>query len=262
MQHPLADRAITQASMNRALEWWDANPTQIRRPEGSSLHKLVEDWNAGIVVIPEIAALGRRAIEEMILGQPQVFLVQHDWAGALGHAVDFETVEYRLPYDRCAFEFDISGHRVILIEHQSLGSLLAVHSVRHWCAFLLGSDYSPPQARETGLASIFQIAAENIRAMTIVLETGAARVQHVASAAALNRARVRSRKVPISAYNVVDPSRHRDPTNGEEGGAGGTGKRLHFRRGHKRRIVGGETWVKWTLAGNPSLGFIDKRYKL
>jgi hypothetical protein len=38
--------------------------------------------------------------------------------------------------------------------------------------------------------------------------------------------------------------------------------RLHFRRRHWRHFVNHKTWIKWTLVGDPDLGFIDKDYRL
>ena len=260
MRHPLADRTIVAASVDRALEWWEADPSEIRRPQGSALHKLVEDWKAGIVVMPNSARPWQQELEDMILGANQVFLVQHDWAAALGHVVDFAALEYRLPFEQCAFEFDVSGHRVIYIEREDGEAVLAIHSVRHWCAFPVEPDDAFRQDQSTGLASILRIAAENVRAMTIVLDAGAAQTRRIEAPAALNKARRKARKGLISDYYVLDLSRVRSDRVAAP--ADGPRKRLHFRRGHWRQVDGVKTWVRWTLAGNADLGFIDKRYRL
>lgn len=263
MRSPLADRAIVSQSVRQSVEWWDGNPTEVGRPDGSALHKLVEAWQAGIVVFPRSAERDRPLMEELILGRSQVFLVEHDWAGLVGRDVDLRTVEYRTPFERCALEFNISGHRVIHFEDETLGVMLALLGGRHWTVFPMGRDYSLPEGRETGLPGVLQLTAETVRAMSIVLEAGVADAEYVAAAVALNKARARSGKVPLSDYHVIRVPNSR-PTGGRDhdGGSSTPGVRLHFRRGHYRHLNDRKTWIRWTLAGNPDLGFVDKRYRL
>ncbi|WP_131798371.1 hypothetical protein [Devosia elaeis] len=267
MRNPLSQRDVAQASVEEAINWWDRNPSTIRRPDGSALHKLMEAWVAGVVVSPNSAstAAGREFMASMIMGRPQVFLVQHDWTAALRHDIDLGTVEPRLPFELVAYEFDISGHRVIHIEHQERGSMVAVHAGQHWCAFPLWTAYTPPKTREVGLNSIFQITTEMVRAITILLESDVLLAQHIEAAPALNRSRARSKKPPIFDHHVLNIaiSRPTSALDAEPGMAGGKpGVRLHFRRGHYRRVEGGSTWIRWTLVGDPDLGFVEKTYRL
>src|SRR5690606_21533419 len=135
------------------------------------------------------------------------------------------------------------------IEHEDAGCLLAIHSLRHWCAFPVHPDDEFREQQSTGLAGILRIAAENVRAMTVVLDAGAAEARRIEAPAALNKARRKAGKAPISDYLELDLSRAR--TQGEAAAAAdGPRKRLHFRRGHWRQFDGGKTWVRWTLAGN------------
>ncbi len=266
MRNPLSQRDVAQASVEEAINWWDLNPAEIRRPDGSALHKLMEAWVAGIVVSPSSAstASGREFMASMIMGGPQVFLVQHDWAAALRHDLDLGTVEPRLPFELVAYEFDISGHRVIHIEHQERGSMGG--SCRSTLVrFSPLAAYTPPKTREIGLNSIFQITTEMVRAITILLESDVLWAQRIGAAPALNRSRARSKKPPIFDHHVLNIaiSRPKSALDAEPGMSGGrSGVRLHFRRGHYRRVEGGSTWIRWTLVGDPDLGFVEKTYRL
>lgn len=256
-----AARAFAEHGISQARAWWDSNPTEIGRPAGSALHKLVEDWHAGTVVIPEGA--NKAVYAAYILVQKPIFLIEHNWAGALGEEFDFNDMEYRLPADFCALEFNISGHRVIHIEAQNYGALLAIQVGKQWVAMMLPPGYQLPTQRAEGLAGIIQITGQNARALAVVLDSGIATSNEVQAAAALNKARAKSGKIPISDYHVVYLRAQHERVDADDSGIGSR-KRLHFRRGHYRHFADGKrkTWIRWTLAGDPNLGFIEKRYRL
>lgn len=79
----------------------------------------------------------------------------------------------------------------------------------------------------------------------------------------VNRRREQEGKVPFFSYRVINLAHRHRVANASAGGSGiSTKKRLHFRRGHWRHFAEFKTWVRWTLVGNPELGFIDKEYRL
>lgn len=61
---------------------------------------------------------------------------------------------------------------------------------------------------------------------------------------------------------IVDLARRHRIANPAEPSGNGSRKRLHFRRGHWRHYESMKTWIRWCLAGDPDLGFIDKHYTL
>lgn len=79
----------------------------------------------------------------------------------------------------------------------------------------------------------------------------------------VNRKRAEEGREPFFSYHVINLNRRYRAANPSPGGGTVQGKRrLHFRRGHWRHYAEFKTWVRWTLVGNPELGFIDKEYRL
>lgn len=259
LRYPNIDRSAVETSVAQARAWWDANPSAIRRPEGSALHKLVEDWHAGIVVLPN--STSKIACEAFILCKPSVFLVQHNWAATLGDDFDFNDMEYRLPFDFCTLEFNISGNRVIHIESYNHGAVVALHAGNHWMAMHFPPGYLLPRDKVDGLAGVVQITGQNARALAVVIDSGVGIAARVPAAPALNKARTKSGKAAIADYHVVNLAAQRSALRDQDAGTGSK-KRLHFRRGHYRHLHSGKTWVRWTLVGDPDLGFVEKRYRL
>lgn len=80
-------------------------------------------------------------------------------------------------------------------------------------------------------------------------------------AAKLNEKRVAKGRQPFDSYWILDITKDQFESNS----LGGThaGPRLHFRRGHIRRLAtGGATWVRHTVVGNPERGTVDKSYRM
>lgn len=78
----------------------------------------------------------------------------------------------------------------------------------------------------------------------------------------INKARARRGKLPFYEYKTLvihENSHHR------VAGLGGThsAPRLHYRRGHIRRLSGGrKTWVRPSMVGDRTRGFVDKDYNV
>jgi hypothetical protein len=80
----------------------------------------------------------------------------------------------------------------------------------------------------------------------------------------LNAARERRGDVPMLDYTTINLARRRERPEplSENGDESRQSVRLHFRRGHWRHFETHKTWIKWTLVGNPDLGFVEKHYRL
>lgn len=180
------------------------------------------------------------------------FVVQHDWASAFEGAEDVDLGDFKFPYPYSAFELRINGRLVIVIGHEK--ELDGRHftcwfrSGEHWCGLL-----------STDPVSMFAI--DQVRAICIALDASVATHTVVRAPSALNKKRREAGRMPLYDYHVVDLNRHRHRVWGQVEGTGSR-KRLHFRRGHWRHYEQFKTWIKWTLVGDPDLGFVDKEYRL
>jgi len=208
-----------------------------------------------------------------ILRQSHCFLMTHDWARAFAGDCDFDDrgSEFRLPAPNCCFGFCVSGRHVLaLISEQAMsadGSLAPFDGTdrfflgirlksRNW--FVIGREEAVDD--ETRL---FTFILRNIKAACIALEAEIAETEVVRAPHKLNIARIKRGKLPLSDYHVINLT-HRSrvaPLELNEK-VERNGPRLHFRRGHWRHFVSHKTWIKWTLVGDPDLGFIDKEYRL
>jgi hypothetical protein len=110
----------------------------------------------------------------------------------------------------------------------------------------------------------FKNAGAQIRAICIALDAEVATHTVVRAPHKLNVKRERDGKCPLFDYRVVSLSRRSRALGMPRSTLGQTPtrKRLHFRRGHWRHYAEFKTWVRWTLVGNPELGFIDHEYRL
>jgi len=88
-----------------------------------------------------------------------------------------------------------------------------------------------------------------------LLSSGMAQIEHVPAPEKLNKKRAIKGKSPISAHNVVKIRPM--PTNHEGEGDGRKGVRLHWRRGHVRKLADGKiAIVRPHLVGTRELGEI------
>lgn len=83
---------------------------------------------------------------------------------------------------------------------------------------------------------------------------------------ALNKSRVKKRKVPFFSYHTLDlyPSEENSVSTGGGGGIKGHTKRLHMRRGHIRRYkkTGKTIWINNMMVGNKKDGYVHKDYRV
>lgn len=244
-----------QVSALRDLRQWyaglvDGQPV-IMRNSTSRFHKLEEAFGNGDVV-----ALGNSdALLARVANPPlprAVFLVEHDWARLLKNSEETEG-EVLLPFDYCAFEVNISGLHAIACVDQADNMIphIFYHTPHGWI-FSPGIVNGEPSWRD---------GAALIRATCIMLDSEVAEVETIRAPEKLNAARQKASKTPLRDHHIVKLDRRRRATPAPGDGEEKTRKRLHFRRGHWRHYATFKSWVRWTLVGDPDLGFVDKEYR-
>lgn len=238
------------------IEQWLKNDSfKLEKNDCSRLHKLKGDFLKKRIVIESEPNPERNA--EILFKDMHSFVVQNDWASAFDGSNDFDGGEIRLPYSICAFEFRISGKNVIVLTYQSEDqtdtcAMPFVQADDYWICYEKKAKEMPP----------FQLAWKQIRAISIALDAEVAETDVIRAPHRLNIKREKSGKLPLFDYRVVKlGNRHRVKTLSSDSNIK-TRKRLHFRRGHWRHFETSKTWIKWTLVGNPDLGFVDKEYRL
>jgi len=243
------------------LRWVESAPANVLEPcRQSRFHEFAEAVEAGHLLEFSDAVSGFPDcgfIEDKHAPEAHVFLVKHNWAGALS-GTEGMTKDFRLPYDSCAFEFQIAGRRLIgltsggCVDNEWSFSVV-VETTHGWAAI-------PEGAPEHDYLKIFVYA--QIQAICISLDAEITEHTVVRAPSKLNKKRAKHGKLPIPDHYVVDLTRRKRVTNPHVGEAG-THVRLHFRRGHWRHFeTGYKTWIKWCLVGDPDLGFVSKEYAL
>jgi hypothetical protein len=209
-----------------------------------------------------------------------IFPIQHNWAEAFSGDKEFDekTNECDLPAPVCCFEFAISGRPVLVIANErKLGKELALYiqlpPTDNWAAghektLKRGFRYYKPlsdiQKAILGLRTLQDLVHLNVKAACIALEAQVAETQIVRTPYKLNAARERRGKSLLPDYHIINLAnrRHYAPVPEDLRGDKRQSPRLHFRRSHLRHYANYTVRVKWCLAGNVDLGFIDKDYKL
>lgn len=267
-----AERNAKQQAILQADPWF-SRPFVLENNDCSRIHKLQQSMVESKVTHEWL----ERPLDPLnveVLMAVKSFVIQHDWARAFAGAVDYDEGGVRLPFPECAFEFIISGRPVILHatetppddeiwndHHQDgygigdglhIGCLYLKTGQDSWYSYATKHDDNDP---------LQTFVWNQVRAVCIALDAEIATRDIVRAPAALNKHREKSGKAPLVDYHVVAlHGRH----GARKFSGGGTHKspRLHFRRGHWRHYEQHKTWIKWMLVGDPSLGFIDKDYRL
>lgn len=253
------------------LPKWHSQPSQLEKNDCSRLHLLCESFVSfgDKLPIKNSSPLNITALKEY-----KVFVVQHDWAKAFEGASDYAVNNtIRIPFDRCAFEFRISGQSVIVLTDQSptnpadIRYLFFVHLNKTWspdgCDVekINGVHQAVPRL-PTGNEKHLTFAIEQIKAICVALDAQVAVHEVIRAPHKLNEKRVSKGRVPLFDYHVVDLSRRARTSRPENSTPTGRHVRLHFRRGHWRHYTNHKSWIHWMLVGNPDLGWIDKEYRL
>lgn len=258
----------------RSFTYWAENnegkPTVLQSAQTTSLHKLLAAYDAKCVLTldrdgePQMVKLPP-SYRSLFDGEHQVFLVQHNWAKAFDKAEGLEG-EVPMPFDLCAFEFQISDRRMIVLCRDSVASIFVkLTGSPYWYASrLTPMDEMHIETDEPGtFAGVGVMIAANIRAICIALDAEVAITEVIRAPHRLNHQREKQGKKPILDHHIINLTKRSRveplPSAGEHEAR--WHPRLHFRRGHWRHFSDHKTWIKWMLVGNPDLGFIDKEYR-
>jgi hypothetical protein len=253
---------IVDASESLA-EWLNVTPT-LEKNDCSRLHKLIAAFAADQVVFLGEAKgqddRSKRMQTALLFGDCHPFVVQHDWAAAFDGATDYAEGEFKLPYPICVFEFRISGRNVIVWAAQQEDDPAVIDLAALAFVDVNGTWFCREEKGRDEEATKF--AWQQIRAICIALDAEVATHSVIRAPHKLNRRRQEDGKCPLFDYRVVSLARRVRAIGPSMGGAIQGKKRLHFRRGHWRHYAEFKTWVRWTLVGNPDLGFIHQEYRL
>lgn len=268
MHEAEADLAYAQRAMDAIKFIRDLHPAILERPSTTFAHHLRDALrkNDFVNVQRERGKSEGADYESQIFAQAKYFLVQHDWAAAFRGAGDYDEGEFHLPFEICVFEFKISGCRVVVAAFENEDGIKItpiIETPAGWTiiGYVFNLEMKPEEERTKEPAfNLLRMLVEQLRAVCIALDAEVADTVLTETPPKLNRAREKSRKAPISDHHVIYLS-HRHHGHGTGEGIG-TKRRLHFRRGHWRHYEERRTWIRWTLVGNPDLGFVDKQYRL
>lgn len=272
---------------------WMLGDLILQRADGSCLHKLAEEWRNGGVTSPMSGETPEHLRDMFDVVPYQTFVVEHNFAAAFAKAKDFDGGEISLPFEHTAFEFKVSGRRVILClsqsDHSTVGLLYTSTKIgwmlvmvydfvsgkmvphhEHWMKThspALKVDFEKGVVEWTRDSQrLADLIGSQVRAIAITLEAEVTTTEVIRAPHKLNRARERRGQLPLYDYHVVSLARRSRPErlpvdqldpNREIGH-----RRLHFRRGHWRHYENHKVWIKWMLVGDPELGWVDKHYKL
>lgn len=246
--------------------WLKTSPV-LEKNDCTRLHHLGQAFKTDSVVVHDGKPLSDKLGDGQhwkpeALKRFQPFIVQHDWSKAFEGATDYAEGEIKLPYNECIFEFRISGKTVIIFAAQDSVEVIRLLPFIQFGDFWIIAAEMVTVADATNKNDFFGLAAKEIRAISIALDAEVATHKVMRAPHALNVKREREGKLPIYDYHVVQLAGKHKIANALRNPGDGTKKRLHFRRGHWRHFAAFKTWVRWTLVGDPALGFVDKEYRL
>lgn len=257
---------------------WGMKPSKLERNDCSRLHKLLDAaLNNEIAYFyiegespddnERVGHLRRdRLSAEFAQAMSHTFVVKHDWAGALGEgAAAQEGDQWRLPYDMCCFEFVISGAPVLVLSTMDPDHLVnpVGQDTQRALAFIeLGGVWVNIGHDRANEHAHLDFAWRQVRAVCIGMDAEV--VTHTVERAPikLNEKRAKAGKSPLRDFHVVDLARRHRVANRSTGHDSGRRVRLHYRRGHWRHYELTRVWIKWTMVGDPDLGFVAKDYAL
>lgn len=245
-------------ALNEIIKWAD-DGVVFQAGAGNPVPEVAAAVRAGKIVATDKDALAvawlRAGLESV-----QTFAMEHDWAKAFAGATDFDGGEIVMPAASTAFAFRLSGRRVVvMLAGEPLHYAVIPETRRGWTIAIF--EPANLTAPTTGDNQITAVAWRQIRAACIMLDAEIAERQPQRAPFFPEASSLPSVPLPLFDYHVLSLAR-RDRTAQTDGEYTGNKRRLHFRRGHWRHYVTFKTWVRWTLVGNPDLGFVDKEYRL
>jgi len=265
-QHDRSIRALQRKVevIDDITKWLENPQPKLEKNDCSRLHKLKQSSKDHCIwfLLDDFKVGSDPALD----GEIQSFVVRHHWAEAFGCAIDELEPDFILPYPKCAFEFRIDGKNVIVIMQQVEGEapIMAAPYVEcgpWWLRFRTLDSMKGGRPDDIG-AKVDKFLFDQIRAICIALDTEVAIGEAVRQPHKLNQKRLSKGQQPLLDYHVVNLARKSRMDRLLTDGEPRTRVRLHFRRGHWRHYDGFKTWIRWTLVGDPDLGFIDHHYQI
>lgn len=274
---------------NKLYNGWRNGPLALEKPQASSLHHLVNYNNSQ----------GNEDDSSFLtdLDDTQNIIVEHEWARALPVTT---RGEWRLPFEKCCWEFRISGVRVLAFtfaaDVENPEMVMVYGAERIWVAddyiYHLGGDQLVGK-RNTALQTtstdswrefrrVAEIVYANIRAACIMLEAPnvCERQAREPSDVLVTRAKREGSAAPrrhqvIRLMNMERRVHHYRMRTG--GGKSGVKQGGHWRRGtwvhyddqdsgqvqyvNDGGFMVSKTWRGWHFAGDPE-NMVDKEYRL
>lgn len=246
-----------------AVSWFDVNGVKLEKVQASAMPDFMRSIKKGhcFWVGPRGSVeTDFAAFEKELIKPAEIFLIEHDWSAALGDNLANEP--FKLPYDVCAFEAQVSGRRVIAFaSHLEESVVFSLVLENHYGWVIIEDICTENDGKWEGVyPELDTMIGRQIRAVCIALDAEIA-THEVCRSEYLRNAHPNFH-APLKTHHIVRlRNRSRAVPLGESSGTGRK-KRLHFRRGHWRHFPAFKTWVKWCLVGDPDLGFVDKEYRL
>lgn len=270
------------------LQVWSRGELTLEKPQASSLHHLVNyDAKAG----------DRKSFLKDTV-KTQVIVIEHEWARAMPPSV---RGEWRLPFERCCWEFRISGVRVLVftfaedVENPTM--VLVYGKGGQWVSddyvYRLGGDQctghvnsmfqrvhgSVKDARE--FRRVVDLCWVNIRAACIMLEAPNVCEHEERRPSDQLVAKARRERVceprPYAVVRLMNMDRRRAYYRSAGGGSSGVRQGGHWRRGtwvhyddqdsgkvqyvNEGGFIVSKTWRSWHFAGDPDR-LVEKEYRL
>lgn len=260
------------------LVLWAKDFLVFEKPKGGSAASLRQAFeHRQVMSMHEVIAKMRPPNFEYVFEEAEIFRVEHDWFKAIRKAHEFETGSFRLPYETCIFEFQVSKKAVVAmcinnVSEAADNEIVMQIAVESFFGWRLsdnlyrhnGGQWDVLQGGQTiqqdKLEHLVELVGNQIRAACIALDADVAATTLVRESHA-GKERDAKEYPEYEFYTINIASRTRAEALQSHSASKGT-KRLHFRRGHWRHFTASKTWVRWCLVGNPELGFIDKQYRL
>lgn len=278
-----------RTDLHVSLRAWARGALTLEHPSGSSLHHLL-DYDSG----------SRRSEDDLEFksfvnsADMQIILVENDWASAVpSHVLGEEWPP--LPFEKCCWEFRVSGVRVLAFTHAEPADDPLMFCVYGRGGQWVIDDYSyrlgqgatrrderiAPRGETCEFPAVARLVTAGIRASCIMMDAGICEQEHVPAPRRLAERRVSEKKSPLRDHYVVSLlRRHRRDRVARSAGAGtGGGHRqrghwrpgrwMHFDRQDAGKIQyvndGGffvsKTWQRWHFAGDEN-NIIHKEYRL
>ncbi len=248
----------------------------LTKANSSRLHELI---SAAATSLPKIIGSPRFPVvggDKLIssfkhmhngLCSSQVVISNLDWRWLIDDVTKFKNAQ--LPFESVVFEMNINNCHCVVHMQQRHTSELTSESTSisamvytrlsddQW--IVIDPDDDLGHVYVAALTQAFgTITAMELEELTLLTQNQVPEK--------INKKRLKAGKEPLRDNYTLDlKPRHKSSSQEIISGYElKTRMRAHFRRGHWRKLNGRDecVWVRWCIAGDPELGFINKMYRL